>query len=94
MALGSFPGKSQSMTHFREVEMWTLILEHQQGNHPLLLRRSPRRAHRCCLLVSLGTDESAAFPLSLDGVLSKYKAGTPISQEAWENPLLPLLKLA
>ena len=34
MALGSFPVKSQSMTHFREVEMWTLILEHQQGNHP------------------------------------------------------------
>lgn len=42
MALSSFPVKSQSMTHFREVEMWTLILEHQQGNHPLLLKRSPR----------------------------------------------------
>lgn len=55
----------------------------------------PQRAHRCCLLVSLGTDDSAAFPpRSLDGVLSKYKAGTPISQEAWENPLPPLLKLA
>lgn len=35
------------------------------------LRRGPRRAHRCCLLVSLGTDESASSPLSPDSVPSK-----------------------
>ena len=82
MTLGSFPVKSQSMTHFREVEMGVLILEPKQANHPFLWRQIPRRAHRCCRLMSLGTDESAPFPLSPDCALSKHKAGTPILPEA------------
>lgn len=60
--------------------MEALMPEPQKVNLPL--RRGPRRPRRCRLLVSLGTDESASLSLSPDSTPSKYKAGTPIAQEA------------